>query len=488
MSNDTKIPAASPAQTPGGTADRVPGEIWALAVVVALGGFTTALTSTVVNAGREALGSALDASPNAVGWVATAYLIAFAAGIPATGWMARQIGPRRLWLGTLAVFTVASVLCALAPNVSMLVAARVVQGIAGGFLVPAGQAILAMAAGPKRVGRVMSVVGIPVVLAPILGPTVGALLIEHASWHWLFWINVPVGVLAFAFGWRMLPTTGRGGAGPLDVVGTVLVVTGLPLLTYGAAEIGIVRSFTDWRGLGPVLGALVLLAVFVRYELRVDKPLLNLRLFANIPYASAGLTLFSLGMGLFGPLIIMPLYFTILRGESAVWAGTALLADGLGAVIALPLAGRLTDRIGGGPVVTAGLVVSSVAGIGTALLGAHTPYVWVELLLFGLGFGVGLASAPAMAAAFAVIPREAIPHATPQLNMLQRTGSSFGSALLSVILINQLTSAGPSVAEQVDAFSLTNWVVAAATAVAIVPALLLWRAEARMRAATAGAA
>jgi EmrB/QacA subfamily drug resistance transporter len=413
--------------------------------------------------------------------VITGYMLALAAVIPVTGWAARRFGPRRLYLLSLVLFTAGSVLCGFAGSTTQLILFRVLQGIGGGMLLPVGQMMMAAAAGPKRMGRVMGVVAVPAMLAPILGPTIGGLIVDNASWRWIFFVNLPVGALAFAAGLKILPRGERQEAGRLDVRGLALMATGLPLLTYGLAEIGATGSFTATRAVVPLIAGLALIGVFVRHALHVERPLLDLHLYRRATFASASIAMFCLGAALFGGMILMPLYWQQIRGESVVATGLLTAPMGIGMALVMPLVGRLTDRVGGGPLALFGVIVTTVATIAFGFIGAHTSISWLSIAMFVRGMGVGFAFMPAMAAAFASLEARELPDATPQLNVLQRIGGSIGTAVLAVVLERALAGT-TSLDEAASAFGTAFWWSLGITALAIIPCVVLVRAERAARA------
>jgi MFS family permease len=206
------------------------------------------------------------------------------------------------------VFTTASGLCALAPHVEALTVFRVLQGIAGGLLIPAGMTILGQAAGSARMGRVMSTSAVPAILAPAVGPVIGALLIAHLSWHWLFLVNLPIGALGLILGRRVLPRGNRVIGDHIDLPGLLLVVAGLPLLIYGITQTAQRQTLVDVTVLLPLLSGVATLVAFTRRSLRRKAPLLDLRLIKNRVYAAASFEVLFNGAALFGGMIVMPLY------------------------------------------------------------------------------------------------------------------------------------------------------------------------------------
>lgn len=455
-----------------GADGRVPTAVWRLAAVVAFGAVMAGLDTSVANVGLDTIRVDLGAPLASAQWVTSGYLLALAGALPACGWASRRIGAGRLWLVALAGFTIASGLCALAPTIETLIAFRLLQGIAGGLLIPAGMTIIAQAAGPARMGRVMSTSAVPAILAPAVGPVLGALLIAHLSWHWLFLINLPIGVLGLILGWRLVPGGDRLVGDRLDLPGLLLVGAGLPLLIYaitGAAQQGTLLAA---KMLVPLLAGIGALAVFTRRSLRRESPLLDLRLVTNRVYAAAAVEVLFGGAALFGGLIVMPLYFQLQREQTIVATGWLLIAFSLGAAATFPIAGWLTDRYGGGLVASAGLIVTVLSTVPFALLPADADLVGVEILQVVRGVGLALSGQPAISAAFATVKSDQLPDATAQINILSRVGGALGSALFVVILTQDLPT-GATGAATTYAFHLTFWWLSLTAAIALAAAVWL---------------
>jgi EmrB/QacA subfamily drug resistance transporter len=381
-----------------------------------------------------------------------------------------------VYLASLVLFTAGSALCGLATSTTELIAFRVIQGVGGGMILPIGQLMMAEAAGPERMGRVMSIVAVPAMLAPILGPTIGGLIVDNASWQWIFYVNLPIGVIAVIAALRVLPRVAPGPTGSLDFRGLLLMATGLPLLTYGLAEVGVTGGFTAAKVVIPILLGLALIAAFAVHALRIPAPLLNLRLYRRPTFSSASFAMFCLGAALFGGMVLLPLYWQGIRHESVVDTGLLTAPQGLGMALVMPLAGRLTDRLGGGPLALFGVIVTTLATIPFGLVGAHTSIAGLSVAMLIRGAGIGFAFMPAMAAAFASLERSELSDATPQLNVLQRVGGSIGTAALAVVLQRALSGVH-TVAGQAAAYGTAFWVSAGLTALAIIPCVILLRAE-----------
>src|SRR5579862_8069073 len=323
--------------------DGVDPHLWRIAFVVVLGSIMSILDTTIVNVALDTLGRDLHATLADIQWVITGYLLSLAAVIPLTGWASRRFGAKNVYIVALALFTLGSVACGLATSVTGLTIFRVLQGAGGGLLMPVGQLMMASAAGPKRMGRVMSVISLPAMVAPILGPTLGGLIVDNASWRWIFFVNLPVGIVAFPLALRLLPHSERQPTDRLDIRGLALMATGVPLLTYGLAEIGATGKFTSVKALVPLLVGVALVVAFALHALRARRPLLDLRLYRRATFSSASIAMFCLGAALFGGMVLMPLYWQQIRGENVVTTGLLTAPMGLGMALVMPLVGRLTD-------------------------------------------------------------------------------------------------------------------------------------------------
>ncbi|MFL5829246.1 MAG: MDR family MFS transporter [Solirubrobacteraceae bacterium] len=462
-------------------ATRIEAHVWRISLVVIIGAIMSILDTTIVNVALATLGRDLHAGISEIQWVVTGYMLSLAAVIPITGWAAERFGAKNVYIVSLGVFTTASALCGLANSTTELIFFRVLQGVGGGMILPIGQLMMAQAAGPERMGRVMSIVAVPAMLAPILGPTIGGLIVDNASWRWIFYVNVPIGAIAIIAALRTLPRAERTHPGSLDYRGLALMSVGLPLLTYGLAEVGTTGTFTATKVVFPLLAGLGLIALFAVHALRVPRPLLNLRLYRRPTFSSASIAMFCLGAALFGGMILLPLYWQGVRHESVADTGLLTAPQGLGMALVMPLAGRLTDRMGGGPLALFGVTVTTIATIPFGLIGAHTSVAWLSVAMLVRGMGIGFAFMPAMAAAFASLERSELPQATPQLNVLQRVGGSIGTAVLAVVLQRALVGVH-TVQGAASAYGTAFWASAVLTALAIIPCVVLVRAERAARA------
>jgi len=478
-------------------------ELKQLAVVVILGTIMSILDTTVVNVAIDTLARDFHSPLSTIQWVSTGYLLALSIVIPVSGWAVERFGAKRMWIMSLVIFLLGSILSGAAWSAESLIVFRVIQGIGGGMIMPIGMSIMAQAAGPQRIGRVMSVLGVPMLLGPVLGPVIGGVLVTSVSWRWIFYVNVPIGIVAIVLAVRKLPSF-QGGLKPrLDTLGLILLSPGLALIVYGLSELGGSASTSSI-----VIPIVIGFALVVAFGLRAwrtpkegGKPraqsLIDVHLFADRSFLPAALTSFGFGAALFGALIILPLYYQIDRGESALVAGLLIAPQGIGAALVMPLAGRLSDRLGPGRVVPFGLLVVILGTLAYTTVGASTSYAFLAVALFVRGIGFGFTMMPAMAAAYQRLDRAQVPRATSSINILQRVGGSIGTALLAVILERQIASRVPGAANALStgqspnpavrhlvagpiavAFGHTFWWAVAITLVALIPALFLSRRSA----------
>lgn len=465
---------------------RLDGPTRRLAAVVVIGALMSILDTTSVNVALQSISAELGSPIEDVQWVASAYLLAVATVIPLTGWAVERVGMKRLWMTTVTLFVVFSTLCSFAWSLEALVAFRVLEGLASGMVMPIGMIALAQAVGPDRVARVMSLLGIPILLAPTLGPVLGGALLETTgTWRAVFLVNVPFGAIGLLLAWRLLPATrpARDAAGRLDAVGLALLSPGLALFVFGLSEVATSGEVAGWPLLVSAAGAALVVAFGVR-GLRVERPLVDVGLLRGGGFAAATLTIACVGAALFGALLLLPLYFQLARGASAFEAGLLMAPQGLGAAAGMFLAGRLVDRVGGGRVVLIGLTLLAAGTLPFTQVRADSALWSLDAALLLRGVGLGFTMMPAMAAAYATLRREQVPRATPMLNAVQRVGGSVGTALLAVVLHEQVVRSGPTP----EAFGHAYWWAVGVAVVAMVPAAMLARSERRRAPAAAAPA
>jgi EmrB/QacA subfamily drug resistance transporter len=415
-----------------------------VAAVVVLGAVMSILDTTVVNVAINTLARDFETTLPTIQWVVTGYTLALATVIPVTGWAADRFGTKRLYLLSIVLFLGGSLLSGAAWSAESLIAFRVLQGLGGGMLMPLGMTILTRAAGPGRVGRVMSIIGVPMLLGPILGPILGGWLVDDVSWRWIFFINLPIGIFALALAARVLPRDTPAPQHGFDALGLALLSPGLALFIYGLAETSGEGGFGSVKVLGPFIAGVTLLALFVRHALRADEPLIDLRLFTNRTFAAASGMLVLFTIAVFGAMLLLPLYLQTVRGESALSSGLLLAPQGLGAMLVMPIAGQLTDRTGIGRIVLVGVTLIIASTLALTQIAADTSYWLLGVTLFVFGMGMGSTMMPIMSGAMQTLRRAAVARASTTLNILNQVGASIGTAVLTVILTHELSNRLPA--------------------------------------------
>jgi EmrB/QacA subfamily drug resistance transporter len=439
----------------GRTLDR---RVMLIAGVVVLGALMSILDITVVAVAQRTFQDVFGKTQAQVAWTSTGYTLALATVIPLTGWAADRYGTKRLYILAIVLFTAGSALCSTATSLEMLVAFRVLQGLGGGMLMPLGMTVVTRAAGPERIGRVMAILGVPMLLGPIFGPIVGGWLIDIASWHWIFLINVPIGAIAAVYAWRVLERDEPHASERFDVVGMLLLSPGLALLLYGVSSIPAAQQqhgtvFTGQVVITAAVG-LVLVACFVPWALRRRNvhPLVELRLFKDRYMTVAVTTMTLFAVAFFGASLLFTLYFQQVRGETPLSSGWLVAPQGFGAMLTMPVAGFLADKIGPGKVVLVGLL-GDISGMGMlAVVDDKTSYGYLTTAFVVMGLGLGATMMPVFTAALASLKQRDIARGSTLMNITQQVSASVGTALFSVLLTNaydrHTTTVGPTLAIQ----------------------------------------
>ncbi|MBK6013849.1 MDR family MFS transporter [Streptomyces sp. MBT53] len=427
------------------TTERLDPAVCKLAGILVLGALAPLLDSTIVSIALHTLGHDLGASTTSLQWVSTAYLLALATVVPVSGWAVERYDSRHVWLGALTLFLTGSLLCGLAWNIGSLIAFRVLQGIGGGLLLPVLQTLVMRAAGGRSLGRLMTAITLPVVVVPILGPVLGGLLVGHLSWRWIFYVNLPVCLLALALAWRGVPKDTPRPGHHLDLTGLLLLSPGLATLVYGLSETGVARATAIPAGA-------VLIALFTRHALHARDPLVDLRLFKDRAFAVSSLLTFMNGLTLFGGMFLLPLYYQQVRGEGVIAAGLLLAPQGLGSLLAR-VTGPLTDRLGPRPVVVSGMLLCALGTLPFLL--PHPDAALLALALVVRGFGVSAANMAVMVGAYQGLDRARIPHASTSIRIVQQLGGGVGTAVLATVLAHdQSTTAFPHAFAWATAFTV----------------------------------
>ena len=471
---DTALPVAEPVEGE----ERIDPALRRMVWILVLGALTPALDTTIVNVALPTLGSDLHASVATTQWVITGYLLASGIAMPVTAWATVRFGGKRMWLSSLALFLTGSVLAGASWSIGSLIVFRLLQGAAAGLMLPIVTTLLVQASGPKRLGRLMAIASVPVVVVPILGPVIGGLIVDNASWRWIFYVNVPICLAAIGLAWRALPadplvtTVAR-----LDIAGFLTLSPGLALLIYGLSQASGNRGFATASVLVPLLAGALLTVFFAFHALRRrETPLINLRVLRIRSYAAATTVFFLAGLSLYGPLLLLSLYYQQVQARSVLATGLLLAPQGLGSLLPRTKVGTLTDKIGPRPIVITGLLLTALGTIPFTHAGPDTSILLLSAALFVRGAGLASATIAVMAGAFQHVPSSEVPDASATTRIVQQIGGSFGTAVLAVILAHQLLIHHATTAlARGHAYDTAFWWAIAFSLVPLLPALLLPR-------------
>ena len=417
---------------------------WVVAVIFVLGMFMEIMDMTIVNVAIPTLQATFKTTGSGIEWVVIGYLLSIAVWIPSSGWIGDKFGTKRTFLFALFMFTLASVLCGQANSIGELIAFRILQGIGGGMLTPVGTAMLFRAFPQDERARASTVLIIPTVIAPALGPIVGGILIDQLSWRWIFYVNVPIGIAGFVFGLLYLQESKEPTAGRFDIAGFVLAATGLAGILYGLSQAPD-KGWTSIAVLITGVGGLLLLVATVVVELRIDQPMLALRLYKDRMFRNANMVN-SLSYASFSAfLFLLPQFLQSLLGYSALKSGLTTFPQAIGVIIASQFVGKLYHTVGPRRLVAFGLFFVSVSNI---------PFVFVTLgvdqwsirgLMFVRGLSMAFAFVPLQAATYASIAKSDTGRASAIFSTQRQASAAIGVAILSTLLLTRLHNlSGPN--------------------------------------------
>jgi EmrB/QacA subfamily drug resistance transporter len=419
------------------TDTKLDARVLRIAGVVVLGAIMSILDITVVSVALPTFQNVFHTSYANVAWTMTGYTLALATVIPLSGWAADRFGTKRLYMTALILFVLGSALCSTAWNIGSLITFRVLQGLGGGMLMPVGMTIMTRAAGPERIGRVMAVLGVPMLLGPIAGPILGGWLIDTASWHWIFLINVPIGAAALVYAVLVLPKDTPSPSESFDFLGMLLLSPGLALFLFGVSSIPAEGTVAAARVLIPGVIGLLLVVGFVLHAFRPEHPLIDLRLFKNRQLTISTIAMFLFAVAFFGAGLLIPSYFLQVRGEDTLHAGLLVAPQGFGAMLTMPIAGLLADKIAISKIVVPGLTLITAGMAVLTQVDAHTSYALILGVLFVMGLGMGATMMPLFTASLQTLKGPTIARGSTLMNIMQQIASSIGAAVMSVVLTNQ---------------------------------------------------
>lgn len=432
---------------------------WLIPVLVALiGVFISVLSSSIINVANASIMAVFNTDTAGVQWVSTAYTLAMAMIIPMSGWLGDKFGLKRLYVLSLAVFVAGSVLCAVAWSLESLIVARIIQAVGGGILSPVVTAMVYRLVPRKEIGGAMGILGMAILVAPAVGPTLGGWLVQYVSWRWIFVLNLPIGILGLLLAVLLLPEFRRDPAGKFDLPGAVTAALGFAGLLYVLSK----GSSWGWTSEATVLlfvASVGLLVLFVLIELFSPSPLLDMKVFAVPSFTLANLIFALINIAMFAGLFYVPLFLQAIMGLGPLQVGMVMLPGALVSAVMMPIAGKLFDRFGPLFSVVGGLLFLAYCTWLFTGLAVETSQTTVMLWLVLRSVALGLCSMPAQTAAMGDIPTPLISRASAVVNLVRNVASSFGVAGMTVLMTQRSVFHQARIRESLttDNRALTDW-------------------------------
>ena len=412
---------------------------WLIALTVTLATFMEVLDTSIANVSLPHIAGSLSATENEATWVLTSYLVSNAIVLPMSAWLSGIFGRKRFYMGCVAIFTASSFFCGLAPSLPVLIMLRIMQGVGGGGLQPSEQAILADTFPPAKRGAAFALYGIAVVMAPAIGPTLGGYITDNFSWRWIFFINVPVGILSLILTSRLvedpphLRGTSLAGIKP-DYIGLGLIALGLGslqvVLDKGQQDDWFSSNFIVWL----TVIAVVCIAIALIWELRQKNPVMDLSLFKDRNFAFGAFLLFMLGFVLFGSTVLLPLFLQNLMGYTAEESGKVLSPGGFAIMLLMPLVGFLVSRVSARYLVSIGFIISGLALVHMSHFNLNISFsqaMWTRIFQAS---GLAFLFVPLNTAIYGTVPRNKNNNASALINLSRNLGGSFGISLITTML------------------------------------------------------
>lgn len=428
---------------------------WSIVLVIIMGTFMAILVSSSVNVALPTMMALFAVNAGQAQWILTAYMLAMGVVMPMTGFLGDRFGYKRVYCLALALFTLGSLLCGLAWNLPVLIICRVIQAIGGGIMQPLGMAIIYREYPRNKIGMVMGVYGIAAMAAPAIGPTLGGYIVEFFSWHWLFFINVPIGILSLLFAERMLHETPRNPNHQLDLVGMLTISGGLFCLLFVLAN----ANRYGWGSpiiVGLSFLALVLLVIMVINEMQHPEPIIDLSLLKDRTFTISLVLGGILAIGMFGGTFLVPLYLQNILGESAFSAGLIMFPSALASGIMMPIAGKIFDKWGAKWVSVIGLALITLGTYEMSKYTVLTPFVVIAWLMVMRGVGMGLSMMPITTAGMSNISIAKLGRATSLSNVFRQVAGAFGVAMFTTVLQHQQVVHYANSVANVNAAALSN--------------------------------
>jgi len=450
--------------------EKLPKGVAFSALIMVLGALPPMLDTTIINVAINSFVKIFGVNLSVVQWAVTGYVLALGIAVPFSGWLLRRLDGKKIFMGSLIMFMLGSLLAGFSWNIESLIVFRLLQGFSAGILIPTLTTLIIQLAGKGNFGKLMSLVGIPAVFGPIIGPVIGGLILQYLPWNWLFLVNLPIGIIGLILmQWKLPQFAPDNKNVHLDWPGVILLAITSGALIFGMTQM--VKSSSHTIGIELlVLGAAALIA-YIFYALkRKEKALVSLDLFRSRNFSAAFISLFLAGFATNGPMLLFPMLFQNVRGLSVIMSALWLVPQGIGMLITRQIVGRLTDQIGAKFVVLPAIFLTLAGTVPFVFFGQTTPQWLVWAVLLVRGAGVGGFTVPVMADAYVGLEKPQIPVASVATRIIQNIGSAFGSAVLATVVSGVLARQTANLAGAYHAGFITSIIF---SIIGIVPALFL---------------
>lgn len=459
----------------------IPKSIMNIAWILVLGAVMPLLDSTMVNIAIKHLGNDFSIGLDLIQWVITGYVLSMAISVPLAGWMVQRFNGKWLMIGANVAFLAASIASGLSGSILLLIIFRIVQGFSAGFIMTLVTTLCVEIAGRDRMGRLMSTIGIPTVLGPILGPVIGAVIVQFLSWRYIFFVNVPIGILAITLMLLKLPDfTPANIKAKFDFIGITLLGASSASLIYGITKAVKKATFNNSTTIGYVVAGIVILAIYmICAAIKKEQAILPLHLFKMKNFSAVMVGLFLAGIATNGPMLLLPLFFQNIKGFSVLSAGLILIPQGIGMLVARPLIGKLTDKLGARNVVLVSLTLAIVGTIPFVFFNEGASLIVVGVVLFIRGMGIGGVTIPMMTDAYTGMVKQEIAQASVGTRLMQNIGGAFGSAVLATVVSLSIQGKEPTIPLMTTAYHNGFMLALVLSLILLIPALFLTNRKSR---------
>jgi EmrB/QacA subfamily drug resistance transporter len=453
----------------------IPKSIMNIAWILVLGAVMPMLDSTMVNIAIKHLSKDFSVGLDLIQWIITGYVLSMAISVPLVGWLVQRFNGKWLMIGANIVFLAASIASGLSHSINFLIIFRIVQGFGAGFIVTLVTTLCVEIAGRDRMGRMMSTIGIPTVLCPILGPVIGAVIVQFLSWRYIFFVNIPLGILAIILMIVKLPDfTPSNIKAKFDFIGILLLGVSSAALIYGITKAAKNAAFNNLTTISSVTAGIIFLVIYVIYAaLRKDHAILPLHLFKLKNFSAVIVGLFLAGIATNGPMLLLPLFFQNIKGLSVLSAGLILIPQGFGILLARPLIGKLTDKLGARNVVLVSLILAILGTIPFVFFNEASSLPVICVVLFIRGIGIGGITVPMMTDAYTGMVKQEIAQASVGTRLVQNIGGAFGSAVLATVVSLSIHGKEPTIPLMTTAYHDGFLLALFLSLVLLIPALFL---------------